>query len=191
MPRRSLLDSVAGPGAGPSPGPAARRRPRRTPAGLAGAVLAVFLAALALSACSGLGLERVFQQPTVELEGAQVLGLDLQRADLRFDFRVGNPNGVTLPLSGIDYELLVNGGRLLQGTQDRRIDIAPRGESRVELPVSVRYQDLIEAWRSLRDRDRSGYEIRADFLFDVPLLGQVRVPVKERGDLNLPSLPSR
>ena len=149
------------------------------------------LAALALAGCSGLGLGHVFEQPRVALQDAQVVALDLERADLRFGFQVENPNGVALPLSGIRYELLVNGGRLLEGTEDRRVDIAARGASRVELPVSVRYADLADAWRSLRGSDRSGYEIRADFLFDVPFLGEVRVPVKEQGNLAWPSLPSR
>ena len=166
-----------------------RRRFRFRPAAMTVIVAAV--AALALAGCAGLGLDRVFEQPRVDLQDAEVVGLDLERADLRFGFRIENPNGVALPLAGIQYELLVNGGRLLEGSQDRRMDIAARGESRVELPVSVRYSDLVDAWRSLRGRDRSGYEIRADFLFDVPLLGRVRVPVKEQGNLAWPTLPSR
>src|SRR4051794_24539653 len=89
----------------------------------------------ALSACAGLG--RVFERPRVELEGAEVEGIGLDRADLRFDFQVQNPNGVTLPLAGIDYELMVNGARLLAGRRDQRLDIAAHGASRVELPVSV------------------------------------------------------
>lgn len=149
------------------------------------ACLAAGLATLA--GCAGL-VAPALKEPTVTLEDTQVIALDLEQADLLFDFRVGNPNGVTLPLAGIEYELLVNGSRFLDGAQDRRVDIAAHGESRVELPVTLRYRDLFTAFRSLRDRERSDYEIRADFLFDVPLLGRIRVPVKERGDLPLPRL---
>jgi LEA14-like dessication related protein len=145
---------------------------------------------LLTAACAGL-VAPVFEEPSVELQDAEVVDYDLQQADLLFDFRIDNPNGIALPLAGIDYELFLNGARLLEGTQDRRIDIAANGTSRVELPMTVRYEDLIAAFRGLRGRQQSDYEIRAGFLFDVPLLGRVRVPVEEGGNLALPGLASR
>jgi LEA14-like dessication related protein len=152
------------------------------------AALAVCL--VLTTACAGL-VAPMLKEPSVDLEGAELVRFNLQQADLLFDFRVDNPNGVNLPLAGIDYELFWNGTRLLEGAQDRRIDIAAHGTSRVELPVTVRYEDLIAAFRGLRDRRRSDYQIRAGFLFDVPLLGRVRVPVEEAGDLALPGFASR
>lgn len=166
-----------------SSGRRSRLRTAMAPAALASCLVLT-------AACAGL-LAPVFEEPSVELQRAEVTSFDLQRADLLFDFRIDNPNGVALPLAGIDYELFWNGTRLLEGTQDRRIDVAANGASRVELPVTVRYEDLIAAFRGLRGRQRSDYEIRAGFLFDVPLLGRVRVPVEEGGDLALPGLASR
>src|SRR5262245_45965331 len=114
----------------PHPDGPARRKAGARAALLVGAAL---VRAAALAGCAGLPGPLV-KQHTVDLENAQVTDLNLERANLRFDFRVGNPNSIALPLSGIEYELLVNGARFLDGVQDQRVDIAANGESRVALP---------------------------------------------------------
>ncbi len=112
--------------------------------------------------------------------------VSLRDADLRFDFDVENPNGIAVPLGGIDYELRVNGERLLAGFADRAVEIAANGETPVSLPLTLRFADLARIWGSLRQPGRSRYELAADFLFDVPVVGPVRVPVRRDGEL--PSL---
>ncbi len=142
---------------------------------------------VALAACSGLGLEQIFERPRVRVTGLDVTRVTLRDADLRFDFTVDNPNPIRLPLGGIDYELRVNGERILDGFADQALEIAARDETPVRLPLTVRFADLARAWGSLRQqRDRSRYELVADFLFDVPVVGRVAVPVRRDGDL--PSL---
>jgi LEA14-like dessication related protein len=148
-------------------------------------VLAGFVA-LALTACSGLGWESVFERPRVRVTGLDVTHVTLRDAGLRFDFAVENPNPIAVPLGGIDYELRVNGERVLDGLVGQALEIAARGETPVSLPLTVRFADLARAWGSVRQRDRSRYELAADFLFDVPVVGRVRVPVRRDGDL--PSL---
>lgn len=147
--------------------------------------IALLAIALALASCAGLGLDQVFQRPRVQVEDATVNRVSFEQLDLVLDFLVENPNGVSLPLSGIDYELFVNGERFAEGLREERIDIPARGEGRVDLPVSLRFEELYRAFRSLRESDRSEYELRADFLFDVPVVGRVTVPVSKRGDLPL------
>jgi LEA14-like dessication related protein len=140
-------------------------------------------AALAFAGCSGLGLEQVFEQPTVRLTDLEVERVSLDGADLRFDFAVENPNPIGLPLGGIDYELRIDGERLLDGLDRRGLEIAARGETPVDLPLTLRFADLRRVWQSVRQPGRSRYELDADFLFDVPVLGEVRVPLRRSGDL--------
>jgi LEA14-like dessication related protein len=144
---------------------------------------------IALAGCAGLG--GVVQQPRVEVVGAEVTRADLDAADVLFRFDVDNPNALGLLLSGVGYRLSLNGQPLLDGRQDQRTQIAARGQSRVELPVTLRYEDVIRAVRSLRDVSRPTYEIQADFQFAVPVLGVVTVPVTHRGELSLDRWLSR
>src|SRR5688572_26298332 len=111
-----------------------------------------------LTACAGLGLDQVFERPQVRVTGLDVTRVTLAEADLRFDFEVDNPNPIRLPLGGIDYELRVNGERILDGFVEQAIDIAARGETPVRLPLRLRFADLARAWGSLRQQRDSRYE---------------------------------
>jgi hypothetical protein len=58
----------------------------------------------------------------------------------------------------------------------------------VTLPVTLRYDDLARALRSLRREDRPSYELKADFEFDAPVVGTLVVPVTQRGRVPLDRL---
>ena len=138
-----------------------------------------------LAGCAGLGVGDVMRSPDVDIVGAELTNTGLDGADVLFEFEVDNPNGVALVLDGLDYRLRLNGKPLLDGRQDERTQIAARSESRVDLPVRVRYADLLRVLETLGDDDQTSYEIQADFQFAVPVLGSISVPVTRRGELSL------
>jgi len=150
--------------------------------GRASRLLPLFLL-IVLAGCSGLG--GVVQNPKVDVVGAELTRADRDAADLLFHVDVDNPNAVGLVLSGVGYRLTLNGQPLLDGRQDQRTQIGARGLSRVDLPVTIRYEDAIQAVRSLRDLGTPSYELQAEFQFAVPLLGTVNVPVTHRGEISL------
>jgi LEA14-like dessication related protein len=151
--------------------------------------MAVALAALlVLSSCAGLG--RSLVEPSVSITGVHLEEAHLNGAEFLFEFEVDNPNAVGLVLDALDYRLRLNGRQLLDGRRDRRLEIPANGESRVELPVTIRYADLlqvIDSFDGQRSR-RPDYELEADFRFDAPILGAITVPVRERGDIPLDRL---
>lgn len=138
-----------------------------------------------LAGCAGLGVGNVMRSPDVDIVGAELTNTGLDGADVLFEFEVDNPNGVALVLDGLDYRLRLNGKPLLDGRQDERTQIAAKSESRVELPVRVRYADLLRVLETLGDDDQTSYEIQADFQFAVPVLGSITVPVTRKGELSL------
>jgi LEA14-like dessication related protein len=146
-------------------------------AATAGAVL------LSLSACAGLG--RALERPHVQVLGADVQSVSLDQAELTVDFSVENPNSLAVVLRAVGYRLRINGEPFLDGRDDRRTEIAARGESRVRLPVTFRYADVLRVLRGLRDHRSAGYELEADFRFSVPVGGDITVPVSKRGEVPL------
>jgi LEA14-like dessication related protein len=149
------------------------------------AALAVLLV---LSSCAGLG--RSLVEPDVSITGVRLEEAHLNGAELLFEFEVDNPNAVGLVLDALDYRLRLNGRQLLDGRRDRRLEIPANGESRVELPVTIRYADILQVIDSFDGRRgrRPDYELEADFRFDAPILGAITVPVRERGDIPLDRL---
>ena len=155
----------------------------------AAGLLAVALASvLTLSACSTLGGLANVVEPEVDITDVKLLGTTLTGADLLFEFRVDNPNAVALVLDGIGYRLSLNNEHLLDGIRDQRTQIAANGRSTVELPVSIKFQDIYRVIRSFEGRDKPDYALDADFRFDVPVLGYVTVPVTQRGEIPIDRL---
>lgn len=163
------------------------RHHRRTPSrpSVPGVILiGLLLAGLPLLAgCAG--IENVVERPNVRLTDAGVTGLSLLGADLVFEFEVDNPNTFGLSLAGFGYDLAINGEPFIDGDRAERLRLEPRSEATVELPVSVRFADLYRAFRGLRGQDEASYRLDAEFRFEVPVAGIVRVPVTEEGDLPL------
>lgn len=152
-------------------------------------LLAGVLAMLALTACASLG--NVFREPDVDVVGAELTRTGLSGADVLFEFDVQNRNAVALVLDGFNYRLRLNDKPLLDGRQDQRTQIAANAQSRVNLPVTIQYDDVLRVIETLDDGSSPNYELQADFQFAVPVLGTVTVPVTKRGRLSLDRILSR
>jgi LEA14-like dessication related protein len=117
-----------------------------------------------------------------------VTGVDLQGADLLVRFRVDNPNSFGLDLSGLDYAVDVAGRTLFEGDRRQRLTLEPSGSGLVELPLTIRFADVYEVARDViraRGGDDIGYTVRAGLRFQLPVLGEIRVPAEARGELPL------
>ena len=151
-------------------------------------LLAALVALLALVSCAGYGSLANMVRPQVDVTDVKVLGTTLTGADLLFQFRVDNPNAVGLVLDAIGYRLRLNDQPLLDGRRDQQLRIGANGRSVVELPVTIRYEDVYRVIRSFGNRERPDYALDADFSFDVPILGAINVPVTKRGEIPLDRL---
>lgn len=151
-------------------------------------ILVALLALLVLAGCAGAGLGSVFREPDVDVVGAELTRTGLSGADVLFEFEVENRNGIALVLDGFNYKIRLNEKPLLDGRQDRRTEIAANTQSRVNLPVTFQYDDVLKVLETLDDNDDPTYELQADFQFAVPVLGTVTVPVTKRGQLSLDRL---
>lgn len=151
-------------------------------------ILVALLVLLALAGCAGAGLGSVFREPDVDVVGAELTRTGLSGADVLFEFEVENRNGIALVLDGFNYRIRLNEKPLLNGRQDQRTQIAANAGSRVSLPVTFQYDDVMRVLETLDDNDDPTYELQADFQFAVPVLGTVTVPVTKRGQLSLDRL---
>src|SRR5262249_59567292 len=120
------------------------------------AVSLTLLLGFALAGCAGPG--HLFARPKVHLTEASLTGLSREGADLLLDFDVTNPNRVRLPLSGVDYQVWVNGERFLAGPDGNRVEIPARGAARVTVPVTIRYDDFVKVLKTLPDHPTPAYE---------------------------------
>jgi LEA14-like dessication related protein len=138
---------------------------------------------LTLSSCSG--FSHLVEKPRVRVLGVEVSRVSLESADLVFDLEVENRNRFSFVLETVDYRVRINGEPLLDGRQDLRAPIAGHGASEVELPVTLRFTDIVRVLRSLKGERHAGYDLDAVLGFSVPVAGRLRIPVRQRGDVSL------
>jgi LEA14-like dessication related protein len=148
------------------------------------------LLAIVLLVLSGCALNTLAQMesPKVDVTGVKLKGTTLAGADVLVQFRVDNPNDVSLVLDGIVYHLRLNGQPLLDGHFDQQIQIAASGPTRVELPVTIRFDDLYKVIGTLQKQKNPEYALDADLRFSVPVLGEVTVPVTQTGKVPVDKL---
>jgi LEA14-like dessication related protein len=159
---------------------------------ISGAIIVFILSAALLCSCSVLNNlmgEVKIRNPEVDFAGAKLTGLSFDAADLLFDLRIRNPNPVGVKMAGFDYDFLINGNSFLKGEQRETLRIQAEGESTVQLPLSLNYEDLYQTFQGLRNQDASTYQIRFGLSFELPVLGVVDVPLSKTGEFPMLKLP--
>jgi LEA14-like dessication related protein len=138
---------------------------------------------LSFSSCAGLG--KAVERPRVRVLGVEVSHVSLESADLVFDLEVENHNRFSFVLETVDYRVRINEEPLLDGRQDLRAEIAAHGASEVELPVTLRFTDIVRVLRSLKGERHAGYDLDAVLGFSIPIVGRLSIPVRQKGDVSL------
>ena len=91
------------------------------------------------------GCSSVIQSPTATVANARLGDITGDALTLNLDVDVTNPNAFDLPLGKSDYALTVAGVQLLSGSAKPTGAIPASGSSRVVMPVSIRFDDLLNA----------------------------------------------
>jgi len=144
---------------------------------------------LILMSCAALQEMINIEKPTAKVRNVRLTGLSLQQIDLLFDVDIFNPNALSVNLAGFDYDFLLSGSSFLKGQQDKQLTIASRGNSNVEVPVSIAFKEIYQTYQSLKNQDSTDYKIICGLVFDLPVFGKTRIPVSQSGNLPLLKIP--
>lgn len=143
--------------------------------------LLVLLAVPAISGCQTLvPIENPsYRFRDVRPRVAIAIPLTASTIDFDFDIEVDNPNPVGIRLDRIDFDLLVNGSRLVTGISDQRIRIPARGIGSVHLRTRVGYDSIRTIFQEVANvvsGGRADYEIRGRAYYDTPV-GRLEFPL--------------
>ena len=130
------------------------------------------------------------QKPTVEITNAKISKLSFNDLDLLFDIEINNPNSVGINLAGFDYELLINKNSFISGNQPDKLQIAANNQNTIQLPVKLKFVDIYNTFADLKKNNNSTYQIKCGLNFNLPVLGETRIPISKSGNIPLLKLPS-
>jgi LEA14-like dessication related protein len=130
------------------------------------------------------------KEPVVKIESVDFGSVSFESLELLFNIMIENPNQFGISLSSFDYELLLNERSFVKGDQRDGMQIAASAKSAVQIPVSLRFRDIIESVQSVAQQDTSKYQFKSGFAFSVPVIGDVRIPVQRSGMIPVVKAPS-
>jgi LEA14-like dessication related protein len=152
----------------------------------------IFIISIALTHCADLmnilkkgGVEK----PDVRISKTNLTGLTFEQADLVFDIEIKNPNTVGISLAGFDYDLLLNDVSFLNGEQNKQMEIKANDTAIIQLPVSLLYKNIYQTYQRLKNNDNIHYSLKTGLNFNLPVLGEVRIPVSTSGDFPAIKIP--
>lgn len=140
--------------------------------------------------CAALQQLANIQEPKLDVENVRMTGLSFDAIDLAFDVKIQNPNALAVTLAGFDFDFQVNEASFLKGQQDKQLSLQSRGESKIEIPISLNFKDLYNTFQALKNQDSTGYKLMGGLSFNLPVLGATRIPISKTGKLPNVKLPS-
>ena len=128
-----------------------------------------------ITACSsmGTGIKGVAEPPKVSVKDVRFEQFTWQGGEAVFVLQLSNPNAFSLPLTGIDYALALNGVEVGKGSREQSIKI-PAGQNRqVEFPLRLSFVNMASLLPELMSQGAMQYQLRGAVhlpLFKIPFM---------------------
>jgi LEA14-like dessication related protein len=102
-------------------------------------IAAILLAILPLGGCAGMKI----QSPSVTLAGIEVIEAGLIEQRLAFKLRILNPNDVEIPISGLSFEVELNGEPFAKGVSNKPITLPRLSEAVLDVTAVTGFAGIL------------------------------------------------
>lgn len=118
---------------------------------------------VSLGGCSS-GLTDDFRDPEVRLLKVDVIKAKLLEQKFVLRFRIDNPNDISLPIRGLNYNVKLNGVPLAEGRSDKSFTVPAHGHQTFDVPVRTNlWRHLKRIVNSLEDPDEPiSYQLQGE-----------------------------
>lgn len=147
---------------------------------LVGAVACAF--ALCLSGCSA--LKPKLEVPRLTLVRIGMISADVFNQQVLVRVLVENPNDRELPVTGLDYELFLEGDSFAKGVSNKPFTVPAKGETTFDMTVRTNFVSGVARLMSrLNGREQVQYVVEGKVLTDISMLK--KIPFQESGSVSL------
>jgi LEA14-like dessication related protein len=150
----------------------------------------IYMAGLLLATllCLPQGCATKFNQledPKLNLVGFKLVDAQLMEQRYELTFRLINPNDVALPVTGIYYEVELEGTAFATGVNASPIDIPAYGETRVTVEMSTTLLQSIRSLAAIAEAkpDHLNFNLKGHLNVNLPMVG--KIPFSETGKIKL------
>ncbi|MEP2617798.1 MAG: LEA type 2 family protein [Marinomonas sp.] len=143
-----------------------------------------------LSGCSALQKTFEVKKPEASVTSVSIDSLSAESITLLVNLNVANPNAFTLNTGGFDLDLMVNDSQIATIAQpDASLSLPAKGSNSMTLPVTLPFEELLSSVDGLSDKSEVNYGIDGDVAINLPVLGDIDIPVRYTGTLPVPKKP--
>ena len=135
-------------------------------------------------------INTMIQDPKVSLNSVELKEITFNGVDLVARVDVENPNGFSIPLPKISWELSINEESFVQGLVENKQSIRSRRKLTLDLPLNISYAGLYRAFSSLIDEDEAAYNLGLQITFPLPAIEDKVFNLGFSGQLPLLQLPN-
>ena len=148
-----------------------------------------FMLLLTMTGCAQLKQKAETLKPTAKIVDTRLVGINFDKADIVFDIMIDNPNPVAFNLAGLDYEIKLESQSLFSGTTAQGLQLKSRSQNKVELPVTLKFDDLKKLPGKLWDKDKIAYQLNSTITVNLPVIGNYDIHLAKPGEIPVPKLP--
>jgi LEA14-like dessication related protein len=123
------------------------------------------------------------------MDDVRITGLNFSEVQLTFDVLVKNPNRISLDLSSYSYEFDIAGETMIRGNGKNGLLIPADSSVLVPLVVDLSYSSLVDIVSNYRSSEKAAYSFRSTFNVDMPIMGNLGLPVEKTGEIPLIKRP--
>ena len=151
-------------------------------------LIIIFLLSLSIfSGCTTNFLS--LKPPKVEITDIKLMNASFEKIDIALNVKVSNSYPFSASLPGFDYDLKINNSTFIKGDKELNQNINAFSDSIVEIPVSVNFFELYNTYKSLKNSNKSIYNLSGSIHVLVPILGKIKIPYEKQGELPLFKIP--
>lgn len=153
-------------------------------------LFAIVAAVLLIAGCSGLP-EGSLKKPIINYKRTDVTGVSLEKVNANIILSAENPNDVSLDFVSMDYELFIEGEKVVKG-DGLKFNFQAKATTEIAVPVEVQYVSIFKTAENLTKavlggRKTVAYEMRTVFHVDLKMI-TIPIPVTVKGELPLPEI---
>ncbi len=123
-------------------------------------------------------LEKAIEKPEVNIETVQIKDVSGSGATLVFGLKVDNPNPFAIKVDGLKYDIQIGERKISEGSINTPTEVLARQSSIVQIPVPVKYKDIVASISDLLELGARPYAIDGSVQ-----LGLISIPFKHSGEI--------
>ncbi|KAI3741341.1 hypothetical protein L1987_59013 [Smallanthus sonchifolius] len=127
-------------------------------------------------------------KPEATLTDVDLKGVALDSVTYNAKVNVSNPYSTPIPIGEIRYVLKSSGSVIATGTITDPGSLKGNGDTLLDVEIKVPHSVLVSLVKDIAVDWDIDYELQLNLVVDLPLIGDISIPVSSKGEIKLPSL---